>query len=254
MKPKSKFTWYRHAFVALTILLLPGVIDSALAAADCGASTCDICVGAFSTHTVSGSETANCVEVEAGGLVKINPHGRLTLTGPGPSCVDGDVLLKGNASLLAFTTNSHTVTGTGKIVGQSNSAQIVIDGVTLTSEIDITGRLHMKDGVATGTFQNDGCVTANAPNGALNIEVTGIDDTAGACWRVIATGAALRFVVEPAFLDGDFTITGGALIAGTDAGAGLDDIDVCTSGDLTHSGGQIVAGNNDSFCFNCTCP
>ena len=188
-----------------------------------------------------------------GSLIKSNDNESeaLTLKGPGSSTVDGVVRLLDPVSILAFTTRDHTVTGSGEIDGQSNSAHIrIASGKTLTSNVDITGRLTVS---GAGTFINDGAVIANDPNGTIEMATTTIDDTAGAGrWQVtLSSTARLLFSVEPAALAGDFTVSNGTLRAGIDPAAPGDDIDVDTTGCLTHTGGKIFAGVNDSFSF---CP
>ncbi len=213
--------------------------------------SCDITVGSGSVDVISSNTSVDCIDVAGGGNLKINANVTLTLTGPGPSCVDGTVILIGSGSRLAFTTNDHTVTGSGKIKGLSNSAGIdIASGLTLTNDLKITGRMQI---TGAGDFTNEGSVTADAPNGTLDIQVTGtIGDEAASSWAVKASGAMLRFLEEPACLQGDFTVTAGTLRAGGDVGG--DDVDVVTSGSLTHTGGKIIAGVNDSFTFNGTCP
>lgn len=160
-----------------------------------------------------------------------------------------------NIATLRFVAANHTVArvnGSGDIVGYDDDARIVIDGVALTSQVNIKGCLDIMDGTSAGSFINQGSVIANA-SGTLDIAVTTIDDTAGSGrWRVrIWSTAVLRFLEEPDCLDGDFVVSTGTLRAGGDGG---DDIDVVTTGDLTQTGGQIEAGVDDSFCFKCSCP
>lgn len=234
----------------------PAALAVALAAAPrsaeaAGLCVCNICVGSGDTMTISGGLNADCVLVDTGGTIEIEASSTLTLTGPGPSSVDGDLVLRGSDSKLKFTGLDHTVTGSGKIKGRDDEAQIEIaPGVTFTGDVKIVGHLQI---TGAGSFVNDGCVTADAPAGALDLAVTGtIDDAAGACWQVVGQDATLRFLTKPARLDGDFTVGEGTLRAGRDAP--VDDIDVVTTGDLTHTGGKIVAGVDDSFTFNGTCP
>ncbi len=217
---------------------------------------CHIHIEAGNCMTITCSVIADCIDVETGGDLIIEGSGKLTLIGPGPSTVDGNVLLvpdnfKMIFPVLEFTGNDHTVTGSGKIKGFSNLAEIAIDNVTFTSDVKITGHLQI---TGAGTFANEGSVTADNPNGILEIAMTGtIDDSVGASWAVEAVGAFLRFLEEPACLRGDFIVTTGTLRAGEDIGG--DDIDVVTTGSLTHTGGKIIAGVDDSFTFNAkSCP
>lgn len=221
-------------------------------------SPCDTCVDSGDTCTITGPESANCMEVRAGGVLNIDPDaGNATLTlGTGAAAlespVDGQVRLLADPTYraaLRFTTVNHTVTGSGDIVGQDDDAEIVIDAVALTSEVDIRGHMHIKDGTGPGSFVsfiNDGAVIADAVNGTLDLGPSTICGCGQ--WQVTASGAMLRFLTEPCDLPGSFTVSDGTLRAGTDASA--DDIDVCTSGDLIHTGGKIVAGVDDSFVFN----
>ncbi len=246
---KPTNTWTRGPATPIAVVIAAvALAPQAYAACDCDTSPCGLCVELGTKYTVRGSESYNCIEVETGAIVNIN--GTLTLTGPETSCVDGWVLLDTGSSVLAFTTHSHTVSGSGTIRGQNNSARIHIAcGVTFTNDVKIVGRLRM---TGSGDFTNDGSVSADDTNGTLDVQVTGtIDDEPGAGWKVTSPGAILRFLEEPACLQGDFTVTNGSLRAGDDA---VDDIDVVTSGDLTHTGGKIRAGVDDSFTFNGTCP
>ncbi len=254
MNAKRSNTAPRSRLRALTGLLLAtlgpaGWTQPAEARGDC---TCNICVGSGETFLISGGTvTADCIQVETGGTLEILASSTLILTGPDRSCVDGEVLLKGSGSILRFTTNHHTVSCSGKIKGESDTAEIVIDNVTLTGDVKITGRLRI---TGAGDFTNEGSVTADRTNGTLDVQVTGtIADGSGASWEVAAAGAMLRFVEEPASLQGDFTVSDGTLRAGDDVAPG-DDIDVVTTGNLTHTGGKIIAGVDDSFTFNGTRP
>lgn len=245
------FGW-RCTVLTLIAATAPAAVESPRAVAQGATCPCNIRVGEGQTMNINGSLTANCVSIETGGKLVLEGNAKLTLTGPESTTVDGTVILEGSASTLSFTSNDHKVTGSGKIKGKSDLAEIQIaSGVTLTSDVKITGHLRI---IGAGGFINDGCVTADAPNGTLDIRVTGtINDRFGACWRVTETNAMLRFLEEPACLKGDFTVSDGALRAGDDVAPG-DDIDVTTEGGLTHTGGKIIAGVNDSFAFNATCP
>lgn len=235
-----------------TLAALAVVLGPAPWSAEAASCVCSICVGDGDLVIVSGNITVNCVQIERGGQLWIEAGCTLTLTGPGPSTVDGDIVLLSNASVLKFAISDHTVTGSGKIKGQDNEAKIEIAlGVTFTNDAKITGALQI---AGAGNFVNDGHVTADRHSGTLDILVGGtIDDTGSASWEVEnSTTATLRFTAEPACLDGAFTVTWGTLRAGMDSP--FDDIDVITTGHLTQTSGKIVAGANDSFTFNGTCP
>lgn len=235
----------RRAVTPLVAMALCVAWTQRSEASDC-CHCCDINLETDS-ETISSDRSVDCINVESGFTLTINAGVTLTITGPGPSCVDHEVILEGSGSTLAFTTNDHEVTGSGKIKGQNDAIIEIASGVTFTSDVKITGRLKIQ---GTGNFTNEGSVTADDGSGALDIMVTGtIDDSATANWKVKKSGASLIFREEPASLQGDFTVSDGTLQAGDDLAPG-DDIDVVTTGHLTQTGGKIIAGVNDSFVFN----
>ncbi len=214
------------------------------------------------TERVSGTVTKDCVDVD--GCIIIEAGGTLILTGDpeSTSTVDGCIILEGAGSELRFTTNNHTVTGSGVIDGQDGSALISIaSGITLTSSLNtvgITGHLEI---AGSGSFANQGKVYADCASGTLKISAAGVDDSDNGGtvsstnfrWGVNASGAKLLFGVEPDALKGDFYVHNGTLQAGEDPDGG-DDIDVCTTGNILFDGGRIAAGVDDSFRFSGTCP
>lgn len=242
--------------VVFCLATVPALAASAQSAQACDISPCEICVGEGSTVRLSGNCTFDCVDVRPGGKLIIEDTGRLTLASIAPitqSVVDGTVLLNGSGAILAFAGVGHTVSGGGMIVGAGDLAEIDIGpGATFTNGVIITGRVIIG---GQGNFTNANTVTTSfGTNGTLTIEPRGtIDDTNGASWMAVATGATLLFAEAPECLEGDFTVANGTLRAGSDPPGG-DDIAVRTSGNLTHTGGSIVAGQDDSFCFHCDCP
>lgn len=241
--------------VAPLVVAFPAGAQSPEPAPGCQVCPCIICIAPRKVMTIDTSLTANCVHVETGGTLTIAGNGRLTLTGPEPSCLHGNLYLRpqGDAvsPVLAFAITDHTITGSGKIKGESDLAGIEIASrVTLINQGRITGYLRI---TGPGRFLNEGSVTADGW-GTLDIDVSGgVDDNVRARWEVIAPDASLRFLEQPGCLEGNFTVTAGTLSAGS--GVGDDDIDVVTTGRLTQTGGSVVAGVDDSFTFNAPrCP
>ncbi len=210
--------------------------------------------------TVTGSGGLDidpaATEQDAPGLLRVSASGgEVKLSGGGSHPIDGEIRVEvGNARLHIITSDatlSSSASPSGLVNGQNDAAEIKIDNVTLTSAIEMHGRMRFVDGASAGSFINQGKVIANAANGTLDYQITGtIDDTSGSGrWQVTASGAFLRFLEEPAAMEGSFTVSNGMLQAGDDVAPG-DDIDVVTAGDLSHTGGKIKALVGDSFTFN----
>lgn len=208
--------------------------------------------------TVSGA-------VDADDEIIIEGTGTLDIDACGCSDIASGVRisLESNNSTLEFSA-SHFVQGSGAIDGLADGAKIRIDsGVTLVSEVDITGNLKI---TGAGNFINAGRVQADNA-GTLEIDVTGhvddlanngaVTDQAGGAnyrWAVVDSASAnLLFDAEPGALAGHFFVELGDLRAGDDAGGG-DDVDVLTTGDLLMVSGDIITGAADSFCFSRGCP
>jgi hypothetical protein len=188
--------------ILATLLLL-----SAPVAGDTRDQTCDIFVGTNSTVTLNGNFTADCIKVEG----TLNIGGRLTLTGPDSSTVEGSVNLTGATSALAFTTWSQTVAGSGQIVGKHDDAEICIaSGITFSTNMTtISGALTIK---GAGSFTNAGVINANATCGTLKLAIGGTlaDGSNADRWKVSANGAVLRFdstLGIIATLDGNFVMS-----------------------------------------------
>ncbi len=228
------------------------------------AATVQACLDVDGTLEIDGTLTTDCVDVDTNGCIIIKAGGTLTLTGdPGStSTVNGCIILEGSGSVLSFTTNSHTVVGSGVIYGQYNSAVISIaSGITLTSSTTIQGALEIKDATTSGSFVNQGKVYANRASGNLTISVDSVTDSDNGGtvsdtnfrWGVNASGAKLLFKVDATGLLGDFFVRQSSLEVGVDPEGG-DDIDVCSTGDTFFDGGSITALVDDSFKCSGTCP
>ncbi len=189
------------------------VASLALLGAGPRARACDIEVGAGSIVVLNIDATVDCIIVHAGGRLYLGRT--LTLTGPGPSTVDGLVGLYAPTSQLAFSTRDHAVEGSGSIAGYHEDAAISIaDGITLTNAVTIRGVLQIN---GPGNFTNQGIVNANS-NGMLLVNVSGtLNDNSSAEWRASAANAILEFgdalddLDTALALDGDFYITSGEI-------------------------------------------
>ena len=112
---------------------------------------CDLVVPTSTTTTLTESQTVDCFKIKGNGTLEIATSVTLTVDGAGDAphttssiSSSGTLILEGSGSTLAFTNNNHFVVSGGTIDGQSNSAQISIaSGVTLLSEVDITGNLKI---------------------------------------------------------------------------------------------------------------
>lgn len=194
------------------------------------------------------TETYSCVVIANGTELKIETGGTLVLTGGGGeniSTIDGTIKLDSDAdgATLRITTNDHTLTGGGSIVGVGDYAEIqVSDGTTLTSQIIIAGCLSIDEVSGAGRFHNDGMVHANAPC-VLDLATATITDTPGDRWKVSTSGSAyLRFSSTATKLVGNFLVGASATDCGT-----LDiQADVTTRGRLDQKAGttiRVATGN-----------
>jgi hypothetical protein len=207
------------------------------------------CLTVNGTLTISGTITTNCVDVGSGGLIVIKPGGKLILTGllGQTSTINGSIILEGDGSELIFTLFSHTVSGSGEIVGEHDAAAISIAlGVTLTNTATISGALTIK---GAGNFVNFGVVNANTC-GTLLVNVSGtLSDSAGDRWRATAAGALLEFgdrlddFTTSISLSGDFTLSHADAAIQVEEMANLTS-PFTTTGKLTISAGLFDAREN----------
>ena len=180
------------------------------------------------------------------GILNVNTAGTVILSGGGMVSVNGTVNLEGTA-LLIFDGADHTLSGTGQIVGKSNSAAIHISGdktLTIDSLFTVRGLMTVdrkagETGVAT--LKNKGLVLANG-NGILELASNlALKDTGGALWKAdgfLTVQGELKFsrahtTVCPNLV-GDFMVTG----AGTLNFAQ----DIYTLGNFTCTGTGTVVG------------
>jgi hypothetical protein len=170
------------------------------------------CVTVNGTLTLGGTLTTSCVDVN--GVLTIQAGGKLILTGTNgqSSTVNGQIVLQGAASELAFTTFSHSISGPGRIVGRNNAARVTVaSGITLTSSMTIAGNLSI-DGA--GSFTNYGVVEANS-NGTLKVAVAGtLDDSLGDRWKASAANATLKFDAALGTISTDGMLSGNFVLSG----------------------------------------
>lgn len=212
------------------------------------------CITVSGTLRISGTLTTNCVVVNTNGTIIIENGGTLVLTGTwgDVSTVnsDGSIVLAGATSQLRFTTNNHTVCGSGCIRGLHEEGGIYIpEGVTLTNTTTISGALRIH---GPGNFVNQGIVDANS-NGVLRIAVTGtLDDTAGDRWMATAANSILSFesalgtISTDGKLSGNFIISGAATAEIENHEAGLR-----TEGRLEMSNGLLDVQENLTMGDDC---
>jgi hypothetical protein len=162
--------------------------------------------GAYTVTIRNASAVADSLSVHANCTIEITHASnatKLTLSGSS-STINGDIYLKKSNSTLAFTTSNHTLSGSGKIVGEHNSAQITVaaeadPGISLTSEITIEGALWIEGKAPTGmedvdgTFVNNGLVHANRANETLTIYRGTIEGSCDGEFKVATSDAKLQF-------------------------------------------------------------
>lgn len=205
---------------------------------------CDIHVKTGQQLNISSDTTANCIHVEAGGYLYI-AGAKLTLTGRGnhtTSIVDGCVVLAGSNSVLQIKKRDHTLSGTGFLIGQHNSALINDHpsnpgGLTIASGFTIEGALKTRLNLV-----NNGKVLANDPTaGADRLTIDTGTITGSGTFEVNTAGAFLQFSsgITANGLSGPFTVSNGTL--------DIRDDDVKTTGDLTQTSGKIDVDDGAMF-------
>jgi len=201
------------------------------------------------TYDLTSNEpTIKSITVSSGASLTIGSGKDLELASDGAS----SSALTGNITLTSSTSgiilhDTHTITGSGKIIGQNDGAFITIaDLTTLTlgSSATIEGNLTIKETSGTATFVNQGTVHANA-TGTLWVNTRTVDDSSTGLWRVSTANSVLRFDpsfsschgIGPMSLEGDFTVEAGEL--------DVDCPGFNTSGTLTWTGGTINCATNN---------
>ena len=196
-------------------LLSAALVALALCPALPGANARDLVVTGI--YVVYENETYDCMYVSG---ILIIDRATLTLTGCSGaySTVDGIVVLTDKHSKLCFTTNHHSVSGSGIVVGTDDDAEVNVGSwITLTSSVTVCGHLKI---AGRGSFANNGLVRASG-NGTLKIEVAGtLDDGAVSVpsdddrWQASASGATLEFASTIGTLnelEGDFVLSAGTI-------------------------------------------
>lgn len=241
-----------------TALYLCGTLTGVLAALALAAPAprallddCDIHVKAGQHRTISNNTSANCIHVEAGGYLYI-ASATLTLTGQGnhtTSIVDGCVVLTGSNSVLRIKKRDHTISGTGFLIGQHNSALIEghpsnPGGLTVAAGFTIEGALK----IALDLI-NNGKVRANDPTaGSDTLTIDSGTITGTGTFEVNTAGASLEFDatgVTATGLAADFSVSAGALDI---------DTNVTTTGDLAFTGGKIDVQSGATFSAKVSSP
>jgi hypothetical protein len=155
------------------------------------------------------------------------------------STISGTVYLVDSDSELAITTNNHTISGSGSLVGQDDDALITVaSSRTLTNQTTIAGAMKIQGG-ASAIFDNDGLVVADDPTSGSNTitcdtgtfrgDYTGTDQ---GVYKV--DGGTLKFStgVDDTGMDARFIIT--------DSGGLLDiDENISTTDEFEQYGGTI---------------
>lgn len=227
--------------------VLVGIAVFAIAAAP--ARACGVSVSG--TLTLTGATfTTDCIAVQAAGRIYIGSGATLVLTGRAgcTSTIDGKVILQTASSALEIKTCDHLFTGSGEIVGRSNSATIrqaagQTRQLTIDRKLTVRGALKFKiDLVNNGLVWADDGIAAGSRD---TIELYSGTFTGSGEWRVrryngthIATLKIASGAVATA-LAGPIAVGGSAL---------LDiDEDLTTSGDLDFTGGTIEVAPGKAF-------
>lgn len=239
---------------------------------------------ALTVATASGTRTLGIdgagsqngkVTIEAVGKMYIGSSGKVNFDGTDflvRHTIDGDITLSTSSSKLAFT-DSVTINGSGSIIGQHNTAKLLINGgKTLINMITVSGNMTVLTAVGTGggadgIFLNGstGTVLANAGgilllDGSLTLDD---DNNGGAKWQAKGDpNAVLQFATGLTFVDSNPELAGNFLV---DDEAKLDiDLTVVTSGTMTHTNGTVdttadtgiffkATGNDPDFLCNTVC-
>jgi hypothetical protein len=239
--------WYTDSCAVHTVRddRVPGPDDRVVI---CSGQTCNVTEDtAWDTVDVDGT-----LNVQTGYMLTLQNDDDNLGGGIGSdnSNVDGTISLAGSGSTLSFTSD-HNVSGSGSIVGQSNTAVIEIaDNQTLTNTAAIEGPCQIVPApcAVDTTFVNNGVVCANAA-GTLEIAPDSIGVSSGD-WCVSTSANAIMHINAPSagMHSGDICVSNGTLII---------DNDFTTSGSLCFTGGTIIIANGVTFSAagggSCTC-
>ncbi len=217
---------------------------------------CGLLVGVGTTFALYHDATYGCMDVA--GTLRIAAGATLTLDGDpcSASTVDGTVFLEGSGSVLAIKDDDHAIGGSGKIIGEHNSAAICEQpgqSRTLTIDTNLTVQGCLK--VKMNSFVNNGTVlandsTTNATRDTFEL-YSGTPSGSGA-WQAVrvygSNDACLKFSESATGLTGAFTVSGSSMLFVE------VEVDVCTTGDLTFTGGKILVAAGGSFKAGGSCP
>jgi hypothetical protein len=215
-------------------------------------SSTEACRDVNDVWRVNDSNTVyveDCVHVHENASIEVWSGCVLILTGNNGDNVStietgGEIKLEDGCPVLRITTNDHTFTGPGRIIGESDGGEIQIgcneSGRTLTNATNIEGALQIISGaLATNTtFVNNGKVEAN--DSWLEVYPDALGSGSGE-WKVTGSGSKLWFRRGSTSQTGDFTVSAGTL-----------DIDatVETTGHLNFTGGQIEVAEGVHLTIN----
>ena len=195
----------------------------------------ELVVPATATIEIDHDETYDCVTVEYGGSLIIDPgctltiscsdgftcngdtftQGTLALAGGGKATVNGCVYFSDSQAVLLVSSKSCWLYGTGQVVGYATGAKILIQrGTTLTSSVGICGCMAIAPTGLLGIagFCNKGSVVGDG--GVLSLFGLAITDTSTARWQAMRSPGVgygtLRFNVSALALSGQFGVYDGA--------------------------------------------
>ncbi len=217
--------------------------------AECWSITADV--------TLDRDKTVECVEIAYGCKLDLAGY-TLTLggNGGGTSTIHGTLVLSQSTSKLRIKSNDHTMTGSGYLIGEHNSATIddhpvypgdliVASGFTVAGAMQIdldlvnNGRVLADDGTTDEDTRDTLLIASGTITGSGVWEV---DKLLGAYTAFLQFGSG---VTSATGLTGNFAVSDGTLDIGQN---------VCTTGDLTFTGGTIEVAAGKSFKAGGTCP
>lgn len=184
-----------------------------------------------------------------GGIVEIAAGKKLTLDGDDTArtstiAAGAFLYLRGNDSFLEIKDDNHTFSGSGRIVGQHNNAEVnraSTETLTVDTNMTMSGAMQMKLSVV-----NNGKIIADDSRTSQDtLELFSGTFTGSGEYRAVqsfgTSDATMKFAsgITATGLTGDFTLSVNSV---------MDvDEDVCTTGDLTFDGGKIEVAPTKTF-------
>ncbi len=210
------------------------------------------------TGKTADVDTANDIcgqlDIQGTGRVVIKISSKLTIDGNGTAltsmiAVSAKLILETSTSVLEIKDDNHTMSGSGKIIGQDNEAVITdaaSEKLTIDTDLTVQGALKI-----TLDMENNGTVRANdGSSGSRDtLELGGGETFTGdGDWQAYRDGTAGTRVDAILKFASGVTATGLTGAFRVSAYSILDvDANVCTTGNLLFDGGTIDVAVGKSF-------